>query len=188
MNAEAKRIAIRWRRILFGFHLLVWLIARLAVGSIGEMPPSAIYSGLEVWGLIVFAHGVALAFLDGRDHADLPFERLHALIEPRERRWSLLAVDMLLWIMFTMAVANRVIPEATLFRYVQLLALLWLAHTAFGLFHILLMIYAEVRDFTAGKRKNDEKLKPGEMLKFDDGELIDFTITHETRHSPIERR
>lgn len=176
MNDEARAVAIRWRRILFGFHVLMVLIARLLVGSIDQMPPPEIYQGFEVWGLIVLAHAVALAYLDGRDHADLPFGWMTALVQPRERRWSLFALDAALWVLFTIVIANRSIPEATILRYVVPLALLWLAHTGFGIFHTLLVIYAEVRDRMPGKTKLKRGIFPDEMppLIADDGELIDF--------------
>ena len=84
---------IRWRRRLFGFHLLMWLAARLAVGSINQTPPAAIYNLLDIWALVVAIHGVLLVIVDGRDRAELPIRQLNRLIEPRERRWSLLAID-----------------------------------------------------------------------------------------------
>lgn len=176
MNDEAKQVQIRWRRILLGFHVLMVLIARLLVGSIDQMPPPEIYQGFEVWGLIVLAHAVALAYLDGRDHADLPFRSMTALVQPRERRWSLFVIDAALWLLFTVAIANRVIPEVTIFRYVIPLALLWLGHTGFGILHILLVIYAEVRARTPGKAKHKRGSFPDEtpLLTTDDGELIDF--------------
>lgn len=175
MNDEAKAVAIRWRRILFGFHILVLLIARLAVGSIDQMPPPDIYEGFGVWGFIVLAHGVLLAVLDGRDHAHLP-AWMSALIEPRERRWSLFVIDATLWVLFTVAIANRVIPEATIFRYVIPLSLAWLAHTGFGIVHILLMIYAEVRARTPGKAKLKRHTLATEspLPIADEDKLIDF--------------
>jgi hypothetical protein len=141
------------------------------------MPPTIPYQGLELWGLVVTAHGVLLAILDGRDHVELPNSVLNRLIEPRERRWSLFIIDAAVWIIFTMAIASRVIPETVIFQYVVPLSLLWLAHTTFGVFHVLLMIYAEVRDHTRGKRKNNPIFKGllTEPSGFTgDGELIDF--------------
>ncbi len=177
MNDDAKRVQIRWRRLLFGFHLLVWLIARLAVGSIDVTPPLVIYNLLDDWALLVAAHGILLAVLDGRDHADLPVAWLRALIEPRERRWLLLALDAVLWVLFTMAIASRVIPYDFILRYVNPLMLAWLAHTAFGIFQVLLVIYAEVFDHTQGRWKVDEKPKrelDSTLLLDDDGELVDY--------------
>lgn len=189
MNDEATRVAIRWRRILFSFHLLVWLVARLMVGSIDEMPPTIIYHWLSVWGFVVVGHGAVLAWLDGRDHADLPFQWMTALVQPRERRWSLVVIDAALWLLFTILIANRVIPEVTVFRYVVPLSLAWLAHTAFGILHLLLVEYAEVRDRTPkAKLKHDAFLtdeprrQEARLLASDDGvadgaadgELIDF--------------
>src|SRR5215207_10218507 len=110
MSLDAKAVAIRWRRLLFGFHLLMLLIVRLAVGSINEMPPPAIYNGFAVWGFVIFGHALLLAVLDGRDCADLPFDWMKRLIDPRERRWTLFALDVLLYALFTIAIANRVIP------------------------------------------------------------------------------
>gem|GEM_PF-6329342 len=177
MNPEAKAIAIRWRRILFGFHLLLVLLARLAVGSIDTMPPPEIYNGFALWGFMVVGHALLLAILDGRDHAELPFEWMKWVIDPRERRWSLFVIDALLYVMFTIAIANRVIPEQTIFQYVVPLSLLWLAHTGIGFLHILLVLYAEVRDRTQGKdkRKNDAETQiPTRLVQGDDGELIDW--------------
>ena len=202
MNNEAKQVQIRWRRILFGFHLLMLLVARLAVGSIGEMPPEAIYRGFELWGMLVAVHSVLLAVLDGRDHADLPFKWMLKLIEPRERRWSLLAIDAALWVMVTVAIANRVIAYDVIARYAIPLALLWLAQTAFGMLHLLLVLYAEVRDRSVRrKHKNDEKSKLirgygdplGDPLLqlIDDGELIDFAFEAQPEaqpDEPIQRR
>ncbi len=174
MSADAKQTAIHWRRILFVFHLLVWLIARLAVGSIREMPPTVIYDWLSAWGFVVFGHGLVLAILDGRDQAEPPFRWLTGLIEPRERRWSLLAVNGMLWIISTMAIASRTIPEAVIFQYSTPLALLWLALTGFGLAHVLLALYAELYDRAAVKHKREEKATPvAPLLLSDDGELID---------------
>jgi hypothetical protein len=138
------------------------------------MPPFAIYDGLSLWGFVVLAHGALLAFLDGRDHADLPFAWMTQLVQPRERRWSLLVIDVVLWILFTVAIASRVIPEATIFRYVAPLSLAWLAHTAFGILHVLLVIYAEVGDHTPDKPKRDASLDEPSLLLAEDGELIDF--------------
>jgi hypothetical protein len=166
---------IRERRKLFGFHLLICLIARLSVGSIGQMPPYPIYDWFAIWGIVIFGHSVLLAILDGRDHAELPHPALNRLIEPRERRWSLFIIDAAVWIIFTMAIASRVIPESMILQYVVPLSLLWLAHTAFGLLHVLLLIYAKVRDHTVGKRKNAPAAKHiNPLLTDDDSELIDF--------------
>ncbi len=178
MEAEAKQVQIRWRRILFGFHVLIWLIARLVVGSLSVMPPLALYQDFESWGALVALHGLVLAILDGRDQARVPSWVNH-LIETRERRWSLLAIDMALVISLTIAMANRIIPYEIIERYAVPLSLLWLVLVGFGYTQILLTIYAEVRDRTAHKRKYVEKRKP--ELAFDalaasadDGELIDF--------------
>lgn len=178
MNAEAKRVAIRWRRMLLGFHLLMALVARLLVGSLDQMPPPEIYNGFAVWGLIFALHALLLAVLDGRDHADPPFNWMESLIHPRERRWSLFAINLLLWVMFTIAIANRVIPEGVIFQNVVALSLAWLAHTAIGFLHILLMIYAELYDRSAqdkGKRKNSEAAElPVRLALADDGELVEY--------------
>jgi hypothetical protein len=180
MNHEAKYIQISWRRRLFGFHLLMWLIVRLAVGSLDQMPPAGIYDGLHLWGFIVAAHGLLLAIVDGRDHAELAFRPLNWLIEPRERRWSLLIIDAALWIIFTMAIASRTISLDLLIQYMGLISLVWLALTAVGLAHAMLVIYAEVYERASRKRKRDEKVKPALELEnglpvlVDDGELADF--------------
>ena len=177
MNAEAKQVAIRWRRMLLGFHLLMVLVARLLVGSLDQMPPPDIYNGFAVWGLIVALHALLLAVLDGRDRADLPFGWMEHIVHPRERRWSLFAINGLLWVMFTVAIANRVIPEEVIFRNVATLSLLWLGHTAVGFLHILLVIYAEIYDRSPGssKRKNtDETELPVRLALADDGEMVDF--------------
>jgi hypothetical protein len=173
MDAEARRVAIRWRRVLFAFHLFMLLIVRLAVGSISEMPPREIYEGFGLWGIVIAAHGLLLAILDGRDRAELPFPPLQAVIEPRERRWLLFFLDAALWVVFTMAIASRTIPNATIERFVLPLALLWLAHTGIGLAHIWLMVFAEVRDRAVRrKRKNDEKAKSALLSNEADGENI----------------
>lgn len=178
MSDEARRVHIHWRRVLFGFHLLMWLVARLAVGSINQTPPAAIYNLLEIWGFLVFGHGLALAVLDGRDDAELPFEWMRRLVATRERRFSLLALDAAVWVIATMAIASRVIPEAVIFQNAAPLSLAWLALTAFGICHILLVIYAEVRERTTHKRKNvtDAGIAEhlGQLAFADDGELIDF--------------
>jgi hypothetical protein len=178
MDDEARRVAIRWRRVLFGFHLLVLLIVRLAVGSIGEMPPRQIYQGFELWGFVIAAHGLLLAILDGRDRADLPLRQLNRLIEPRERRWLLLITDVTLWVVFTIAIATRTIPEATIEAFILPLGIAWLLHTGVGLAHIWLMVFAEVHDrATATKRKNDDKAKTALLADETDGDgdvLVDF--------------
>lgn len=173
MNDEAKQMQIRWRRRLFGFHLLVWLSARLAIGSIGVMPPEIIYHLLDYWALLVAGHAFLLAIFDGRDQADPPLRRLNRLIEPRERRWSLLALDALLWIMFTMMIASRVIPEAIIFQYAAPISLAWLALTAVGLGHLWLILFAEVRD-RSDKPKRAAKSRLDDAPLADDGELPDF--------------
>jgi hypothetical protein len=175
MSDEAKRLNIRWRRIFFGFHLLLWLMARLAVGSIQQMPPEAIYTLLEVWALGVALHAVLLAIAEGRDRADLPITALHRLIDPRERRWTLLAIDALVWVLFTMMIASRVIPEGVIFQYVAPLSLAWLALTGMGMAHLLLVLYAEIRDrVPMSKRKNNAQVRHGETpLLTRDGELLE---------------
>ena len=180
MSDEAKRLNIRWRRILFGFHLLIWLAARLAVGSINQMPPEAIYHLLEVWALIVAIHAVALVVLDGLDRAEPPLQQINRLIEPRERRWSLLAIDALAWIMLTVAIANRVIPEKVIFQFAAPLSLVWLALTALGMAHVLLVLYAEIRDH-APLRKRKHSIQQGNpALLTSDGDVL------ETIHEPRE--
>ena len=176
MDDEVKRLNIRWRRILFGAHLLIWLIARLAVGSIQQTPPEAIYDLLQTWGFVVAFHAVVLMILDGRDRAELPIKRLNRLIDPRERRWTLLSIDALVWILFTMMIASRVIPEAVIFEYATPISLVWLALTAVGLAHVLLVLYAEVRDRAPiRKRKNDVLAQRGETaLLTSDGELLEM--------------
>ncbi|MEO8396212.1 MAG: hypothetical protein ABI700_24675 [Chloroflexota bacterium] len=175
MSDDAKRLNIRWRRILFSFHLLLMLGARLAVGSIHEMPPPEIYHMFEVWGFIILIHAVVQAVLDGRDRADLPIRWLNRVIEPRERRYTLLTIDALVWVMMTVALANRVIPEQTIVQYAVPLALLWLALTGIGLAHLLLLVYAEIRDRAPiRKRKNNAMLQGGETLTMtSDGELLE---------------
>ena len=178
MSDEAKRVHIHWRRVLFGFHLLIWLVVRLVIGSINQMPPTIIYDLLEVWGFVVFAHGLALAYFDARDDADLPFAWMRRLVNPRERRFSLLAIDAAVWVIATMAIASRVIPEDVIFQNAAALSLAWLALTAFGICHLLLVVYAEVRDVMNPKRKNVTNIGMAEHLEqlalADDGELIDF--------------
>jgi hypothetical protein len=178
MSDEAKRVHIHWRRMLFGFHLLMWLVARLAVGSINQMPPEAIYNLLEIWGFLVFGHGLALAMLDARDDAELPFEWMRRLVNPRERRYSLLALDAAVWVIVTMAIASRVIPEDVIFQNAVPLSLAWLALTAFGICHVLLVVYAEVRERWSHKPKHMPDSGIAEHLEklafADDGELIDF--------------
>jgi hypothetical protein len=181
MNDEAKHIQISWRRRLFGFHLLIWLVVRLAIGSIGVMPPEIIYRLLDYWALLVAGHAGLLAFLDGRDQADPPLRSLNRLVEPRERRWLLLAIDGLLWIMVTMMIASRVIPEAVIYQSAALIALAWLALTAVGIGHLWLVLFAEIRDYSrtrSGKRKRDEQAGPhldaDAAPLADDGELTDF--------------
>lgn len=178
MSDDSKRVHIHWRRVLFGFHLLMWLVARLAVGSINQMPPEAIYNLLEIWGFLVFGHGLALAVLDARDDAELPFVWMRRLVNPRERRFSLLAIDAAVWVIATMAIASRVIPENVIFQNVVPLSLAWLALTAFAICHVLLVVYAEVRDRWSRKRKNITNVGMTEHLEklafADDGELVDF--------------
>ncbi|HVU09671.1 MAG TPA: hypothetical protein VHD90_00280 [Phototrophicaceae bacterium] len=176
---DAKQVHIQWRRRLFGFHALIWLIARLAVGSLRVTPPLAIYQGFETWGVLVVLHGILLAILDGRDQARLPFAWLRHLIEPRERRWSLLTIDAALVFSLTIAILTRIIPFETLERFAAPISLLWLALVGFGYAQILLMIYAEVRDRSVRKRKRGEKRKPEGAFSdlvtpADDGELLDF--------------
>lgn len=186
MSDDAKRVYIHWRRVLFGFHLLIWLAARLAVGSINQMPPADIYNLLTTWGFLVFGHGLALAVLDGRDDAELPFAWMRRLVNPRERRFSLLAIDAAVWVIATMAIASRVIPENVIFQNVVPLALAWLALTAFGICHVLLVVYAEVRDRWSHKRKNITNAGMTEHIEqlalADDGELIDFNEVGRRKH------
>lgn len=177
MSLDAKAIAIRWRRMLFIFHLLLVLAARLAVGSLDTMPPAEIYNGFAVWGFVIFGHALLLAVLDGRDRADLPFAWMEQVVNPREQRWTLFAIDIVLYVLFTIAIANRVIPREIIFQYAVPLSLLWLAHTAVGFLHILLVLYAEVRDRAGGKskRKNDSLSHTSEQLMLaEDGELMDW--------------
>jgi hypothetical protein len=186
MSDDAKLTAIRWRRILFGFHLLVWLVARLAVGSIRQMPPAEIYDGLAIWGVLVFVHGLVLAGLDGRDHAELPFRGLRPLLD-RERRIPLLLIDALLWVIFTTAIASRIIPEPIIFRYAAPLSLLWLTHTGYALAHVLLVLYAEINDRADTKRKHGEKPKSVPLMLADDGELVDFDFAQQQPRDEIHR-
>ena len=184
MNDDAKRLNIRWRRIFFGAHLLIWLIARLAVGSIQQTPPEAIYDLLQTWGFFVAFHALLLVILDGRDRADLPIQRLHKLIEPRERRWSLLAIDAMLWIMLTVAIANRLIPYNTIVEYAAPISLTWLALTAVGMTHSGLVLYAEIRDRAPmGKRKN-QSVETALLTR--DGELLE-TIEESSESNVTQR-
>src|SRR4051794_11286432 len=96
MNAEAKRAAIHRRRILFGAHLLIWLIARMVVGSMAQVPPGT-YEGFWGWGLLVFGHWLLLSIRDGRDRTELPFGLLNRLVVSRERRWLLFIINVMLW-------------------------------------------------------------------------------------------
>ena len=178
MNADARRIHIHWRRMLFLFHLGMGLVARLLVGSLDQMPPPEIYHGFELWGVIVALHALLLAALDGRDRAELPFDWMKRIIQPSERRRSLFAIDFLLWLMFTVAIANRVIPEEVIFRNMLVLPLLWLAHTGIAFTHLLLLVYGEVFDRTAKykeKRKNtlDAELSVRLALA-EDGKIVDL--------------
>ena len=190
MSDEARRLNIRWRRRLFGFHLLMWLMARLAVGSINQMPPEAIYNLLDVWALVLALHAIALVVLDGRDRAEPPLKQINRLIEPRERRWTLMAIDALVWIILTMMIANRVIPEYLIFRYVVPLSLAWLALTGVGLAHVLLVVYAEIRD-RAPMRKRKNRTGVGaegseRSLLTSDGELLE-TIEEPPDTAAIQR-
>lgn len=187
MSDDAKVTAIRWRRILFGFHLMVWLIVRLVVGSLPELPPAGIYDGLHGWALLVMAHGLVLAVLDGRDHAPLPFG-LNRLIQPRERRWSLLAIDAALWIILTMAIATRTISMPLIIQFLVPLMLAYLGLTAFGIAHVGLVLYAEIHDRAYRKRKNDQKPKSVPLMLTDDGELVDFNFADETTGQDILRQ
>ena len=185
MNVDAKAMHIRWRRILFFFHLSMGLVARLFVGSLDKMPPPDIYNGFALWGLFVAGHALLLAVLDGRDRAELPFDWMKSIVQPRERRLMLLVVDAALWMVVTMAIANRVIPEGFIFQNVVMFSLLWLAHTAIGFLHLLLVIYAEVYDRTAEhkekyKNKFDSEL-PVRLAVADDGELVDFAQVQSER-------
>ncbi len=177
MNADARRIHIHWRRMLFLFHLGMGLVARLLVGSLDQMPPPEIYHGFELWGVIVALHALLLAALDGRDGADLP-AWMQRIIQPSERRRSLFAIDLLLWVMFTVAIANRVIPEGFIFQNVVVFSLLWLAHTGIAFGHLLLLVYGEVYDRTAknkAKRKNTPASElPVRLALAEDGEIVDL--------------
>lgn len=177
MNAEAKAVNIRWRRLLLVFHLLLVLLARLAVGSLDQMPPPEIYNGFEIWAFVIVGHALLLALLDGRDRAEPPFAWMKQIIEPRERRWTLFGIDALAYILFTVAIANRVIPESVILANPVTYALLWITHTGIIFLHILLFIYAEVRDRSGGKskRKNDDFSQfPARLVQGDDGELVDW--------------
>lgn len=163
--------------MLFVFHLLLVLLARLAVGSLDQMPPPEIYNGFAVWAFVIAGHALLLAVLDGRDRAEPPFAWMKPIIDPRERRWTLFGMDALAYILFTVAIANRVIPERFIFENVVAFSLLWIAHTAIFFLHILLVIYAEVRDRSGGKgkRKNDDFSQfPARLVQGDDGELVDW--------------
>ena len=174
-------LQIRWRRILFGFHLLVWLIVRLAVGSINEMPPARDLTMAGAWALIVLAHGVLLAILDGRDHAEPPFAWMNRCRSAaRAPLVAAASSTRCCGCCSPMAIADRIIPEDTIFRYVVPLSLAWLAHTAFGILHVLLVIYAEVRACAtpaemAEKPKRDLFADETPLLVTDDGELVDLS-------------
>jgi hypothetical protein len=188
MSDEAKHLNIRWRRIYFGSHLFLIVLVRLLIGSLHQMPPPEIYNMFEAWGAIIMLHAVLLAIAEGRDRAEPPLKQINRLIVPRERRWSLLAIDAMVWIILTVAIANRVIPERVIFQYVVPLSLLWLALTAGGLAHILLVLYAEVRDRAPSrKRKVNAQFRHGETpLLTSDGELLE-TIEESSDPAAVKR-
>ncbi len=174
MDAEAKRRVIRWRRILFAFHLLLWLTARLVVGSLPSIPPAGVYDNIHWWGILVFGHWLLLAVLDGRDGVELPLG-LSRFVEPRERRWSLLTIDAAVWIIFTMAIASRTISLPLIMQFVVPISLAWLGLTAVGIAHVGLVVYAIIHDRMLRKRKNKDMVWTADRLALaNDGELIDF--------------
>ena len=195
MSDEARLLNIRWRRIYFGSHLFLIVLVRLLIGSLHQMPPPEIYNMFEVWAGVIGLHAVLLAIVEGRDRAELPIKALERLIESRERRWSLLAIDAMVWIIVTVAIANRVIPESTIIEYAIPLALLWLALTGVGLEHILLVLYAEIRDRAPQrKRKNNARVQDEKtplLTMTSDGEVLemidDFQDQDTSNLAAIER-
>jgi hypothetical protein len=175
MNDDAKPTAGRWRRALFGLHLFVWMIVRLMVGSLPEMPPAGTYEALFAWGLLVFGHWLLLSLQEGRDRVELPFHFLNRLIVPRERRWLLLVIDAMLWFMSEAGAAGLLFSSYygyLVMRYETAFSLLWLAQTVVVVAHLGLAAYAEIHDRSATKRKNDDNIKAIPALRLgDDGEL-----------------
>lgn len=176
MSDEARALNIRWRRIYFGSHLFLIVLVRLLIGSLHQMPPPEIYNMFEAWAAVITLHAVLLAIAEGRDRAELPFKQLNWLIDPRERRWSLLAIDAMVWTGLTVAMANRIIPERTIIEYAVPLALLWLTLTAVGLEHLLLVLYAEVRDRAPIRKRKNGNLQTNQTtaLLTSDGELLEM--------------
>jgi hypothetical protein len=178
MDAE-KRRAVRRRRIVFSAHLLLFIIARLLIGSPEQMPRTTVYEGYFFWGVLVFVHWLLLAFFDARDRAPLPFRWLNRLVVPRERRWLLLIIDVMLWFIGEAGVAGVFISGYYLTRYETPISLLWGLQTLVMLTHLALATYAEINDRVGkNKRKNDDKAQAA--LPADDGELIDFPAVKET--------
>ena len=166
---------------MFGLHLLIWLIVRLAVGVIYQTPPAGTYEGLWAWGLLVFGHWLLLSILEARDRVALPFGVLNRLVVPRERRWMLLIIDVMLWFISEAGVSGLLFPYYFIARHETLFSLLWLVQTIVVVAHLGLVVYAELHDRIGTKRKNDEKTKSSALLPADDGELIDFPITQITQ-------
>ena len=92
------------RRVWFAFHLLIWLVVRLAVGTLPQMPPDALYDAISLWFMLVSGHGILLAIFDGREGIPPPLPELELPIQPERRRWLLLLGDAGLWMLFMMTV------------------------------------------------------------------------------------
>jgi hypothetical protein len=183
-----KRAAIRRRRILFGAHLLFFVIARLVIvqGPVSEAPP-AIYEAFWAWGALMLGHWLLLSIQDGRDGAQLPFRQLNRLVVPRERRWLLFIIDAMLWFISEAGVAGLLIPGYYLARYEAPISVLWTLQTLILAVHMGLASYAEINErMTATKRKNDDKAK-GALIQADDGELIDFPALEEQPKQRVQR-
>lgn len=172
MDAD-KRAAIRRRRIVFAAHGVLFVLVRMVVGSLPQMPPSGTYEAIFVWGVFLFAHWLALAYREARDGVALPFHWLNRLVVPRERRWLLLVIDAMLWFIAQAGVTGLIIPHYYYARYENLVWAVWSVQTLVLLAHLGLAAYAEMDDRIAlRKRKNDDKAQAA--LPADDGELIDF--------------
>jgi hypothetical protein len=192
MDAEKRRAVCR-RRIIFSAHLLLFVIARLVIGSPPQMPRTTVYEGYFFWGVLVFVHWLLLAYFDARDRTPLPFRWLNRLVMPRERRWLLLIIDVMLWFTSQAGVAGLLFSSYynyLLMRYETPIALLWALQTLVMLTHLALATYTEINQrVVATKRKNDAKAK---TVLPADGELVDFpavedatgvaAVKHELRH------
>jgi hypothetical protein len=173
MDADKLR-AIRRRRIVFGAHLLLFALVRLGVGSPPVMPRNTVYEGYFAWGVLLFIHWLFVAFFDARDRAALTFGWLNRLVMPRERRWLLLIIDVMLWFIAQAWASGVLIPYYYISRYETEVITARALQTLVTLAHLGLVVYAELHD-RAGttKRKNDARAKSAQ-LQADDGELVDF--------------